>query len=704
MLTRVLGALFVCAVLVAACGDDSSTTTKQDKGTTTPDQGTTPDGGVDSTTDMIADDTGVPDMELTDGPAGDTQVTDGPAGDTQVADGPVGDAQVTDGPVGDAQVTDGPVGDAAPAKAEVLFSKNAAASKYTLATVALDGTGYQAVSSLPADLDICALAITGLRGPVDVRRDMPQNMSWGGEDYIHLPGGLGRLYRVYDGTDYGLLLVKADATFSLVLAKGATTTTCGTTYRIQVSDDGKLAAVVLDDNKVALLKLDGTTWAGTTPASPVLDITPTGGTIATILYNSLTMGSDSLLFVAQDGSGDDSLYSAPLDGSAKGTQIAMPNVGSSAPVHIGTDFAVSGDGKVFATTAGSTSAKEDVIVIKAGTATNISKLNDNLYATGFYMFDEMSPRIALSKNGTYVVFGATSTATAANASKTWVAKTDGTSTVEISTGGNFVRSSNKNVDVDQYGAFYFTDDDNLLFWAGVSSGSADLFHYKVSTGALANLTKTGTKSAAPWDGGSWEADGGWVNPSGSHLFLVAGATGAMNIIAVNLTGFAKSDISTGLNIDSESDLDVDMEGQEGSASVWFVARKTGRTVAIEDLFVFDQNAATAASLENLTGHTGTAAIAISSLAISPDATYASYVTGSGGSAILYTVTSSASPVALNGSGSQVGPYAWKADSAGIVYGGGTTADKLDLFLVAAAGGTPTTLHAAQSFVHVFAAK
>jgi hypothetical protein len=303
-----------------------------------------------------------------------------------------------------------------------------------------------------------------------------------------------------------------------------------------------------------------------------------------------------------------------------------------------------------------------------------------------------------------VVFGATGNATAANASKAWVAKTDGTSTIEISSGGNFVRSNNKNIDVDQYGAFHWTDDDNLLFWAGVSTTDTDLFHYKVSTSALSNLTQTGSKSAAPWDGGSWEVDGGWVNPAGSHIFYVAGASSAMNIIGVNLTSFAKTNISTGLNIDSESDLDVDMEGQEGSPSVWFVAQKTGRTVAIEDLYVFDQNAGTAASLKNLTGHTGTSAVSISSLAISPDATYASYTTGSGLSTILYTVTSSASPVALNGTGGHVGPYVWKADSAGIVHGGGTTADKLDLIRVPATGGTPTTLHASQSFVYVFAAK
>jgi hypothetical protein len=319
--------------------------------------------------------------------------------------------------------------------------------------------------------------------------------------------------------------------------------------------------------------------------------------------------------------------------------------------------------------------------------------------------DSLSPRVALSETGQYVVFATTSTATNPNSSKAWVALADGTGTaIELSNSANFVRTPSTS-DVDQYGSFFWADDSNLLFWAGTSSTKLDLFHYNVGTGALNNLTLTGTKSAAPWDGGNWEVDGGWVAPNGGFIYYIAGTTTAMGIKSVDLSTFAFTDITIGLDIDSESALGENMEGLQGSQWIWFIAEKVGATVTVEDLYVFNQNTGTSTSLANLTNHTSASSLTMENLAISPDATLASYTIGSAGSTILYAVPTagSAAPFALNGAGSYVaGAYEWSPDSTFIVYGGGTAAaGDLDLMKTEMTNPTPTTLYSAGSYIYVF---
>jgi hypothetical protein len=706
----------VCGMFfTAACSDDTMPI-KYDTGSTDFDVA---EAGVDMAVDMAVVDMGVetaPDMSV-DTAVQDTGADMAPpdaaadmATSDATTDATTGDVTTSDATTSDATTSDATTSDATPAKPQVLFSTTTTSTtKYSWATVALDGTGFQVMSS-PKDMDLCNLSVPGVRGPVDVRRDLPQRVFWGnasssdGEDFIDLPGGMGRMVRWYDGTDYGLAIIKSNGTFTVLVNKGADTSSCSSTYRVQISDDGKLGAAVLNDKNIVLLKLDGTTWTGTSPASPVLDITPTGATFTSASFSSLAMGATQLLFVTADASSNKELWSAPLDGSAKAAKITLPTVGGVAPIYLSTPLTMSADGKVFATTAGASSSKEDLIIIKGTTATNLTKFNENLHGTGFTLADESSPRIALSAAGTYVVYATTSSASSANAKKAWVAKTDGTSTTEISTATNFVRGSSS-VDVDTYGSNIWTDDDNLLFWAGTSNTKVDLFRFKASSSTLTALTKTGTATVAPWAAGVWEVDGAWINAAGTYVYYVAGKSGEMNIIGVNTTTFAKVDITTGLNINSESSLDDDMEGHASSKYVWFVAKKASASVALEDLYLFDQNAGTAASLKNLTNHSGTSAISITNLSISPDGTYASYTTGTGSSAKLWAVPASGTPVALNSTGSYVEPaYTWTADSKGIVYGGGSTSSStLDLKLVTVPGAVTTTLHAAQSYLFVAAA-
>jgi hypothetical protein len=712
-----VGLAVAVSLVLAACGDDSGTPTD---GPVLTEAGpeTAPDAGVDLAADMLPPDGPVADGPVPDGPVPDGPVPDGPVGDGPVGDGPVGEGPVGDGPLADGPVGEGPVGDGPlpdamqpdgpPPVPEVLYSKNTAGNKYTLYTVALDGTGDQAVSGVPADFEICNLEVAAIVGPQDVRRDLPVQSSWGGRAYLQLPDGLGRLYRIFDGTNYHLMQIKPDNTITLLTDK--VDVGCATYLPIALSKDGKLAAVVLDNStKLALVRTDGTTWSGTTPASAVLDVTPASWTMTSVRYTSLTMGAQTLLFTARDATNADFLYQVPLDGSAPAAQVTLPNVDGAAVTYINEEMAVSADGLTFAFVAGQNYSNEEVMVYQDGT-TPVAKIisggvNDYLHAGEWFMSD-MDPRLAVSPTGAYVVY--TTNILAGGSAECWIASTSSAAKIEISSTTNFqVMGTNK---VDTFGGFYWVDDNNLLLWAGVDKTHAGLFHYVLNaTSPLTHLMgATNATTAPPWEAGTLAADGAWVSPNGKFLYFVAGPSISAsditgNIVAVDLSTYAKVDITTGLDIDGHTDLIEEMEGLVGSNYVWFVAAQANATPSIEDVYVFDQNAGTAASVKQLTTHSGSADTSVYNLTVSPDGTYASYSVGASGTEILYAVpTSGASAAAaVNGSGSFVAnAYAWTPDSLGVVYGGGSVLGTLDLLYTLLAG-TTTTLNAAQSYLYVF---
>ena len=708
--------LWVPMIVALALGQGCSDDTTPNPDSQVPDgvvgSETAPDLGVDglATDGPVADtlpaDGPLPvDGPLPDGPLADGPLADGPLADGPLADGPPVDGPLSDGPAVDAMPPDAMLPDGPPPQPKVLYSKNTANNKYTLYTVALDGTGDQAVSGVPADFEICNLATTQRLGPQDVRRDRPVQSEWGGRSVVYLPGALGKLYRIFDGTTYHLLQVKPDSTVTVLTA--GVTATCGTYYTLAISADGKLAAAVLDDTKVVLIRTDGTTWSGTSPASAVLDVTPASWTMTQIRYTSLTIGASTLLFTARDSTNADFLYQVPLDGSAKASQVTLPQVGGAAVAYINEEMAVSADGLIFAFVAGQNASNEEVLVYKDGATPAVSIISggvkDYLHAGDWFMSD-MDPRLAVSPTGAYVVY--TTNILAGGSAECWIAATGSAAKIELSASTKFkVMGATK---VDTFGGFYWVNDNDLILWAGVDKSNAALFHYSLSSDALTHLMGA-SNNAAPWEAGTMTADGGWVTADGKKLYLLAGPpisasdiTG--NLVAVDLTSFTKTDVTTGLDIDGHTELYTDMEGLPGSNMVWFIAAQAGAVPSVEDVYVFDQSLGTAASVKKLTSHTATADLAVLNLTASPDGSQASYSVGASGTEILYAApTSGASAAtALNGSGSFfAGGYAWAPASTGIVYGGGSVLGSLDLLYVVLGGGTTSTVNAAQSYVHVF---
>ena len=514
--------------------------------------------------------------------------------------------------------TDGPVADMTPdttvtppAAEKVIYSVNSSSSAFTLNEVMTDATGQKKIAGFVPNFSLEAMQQTAPATtsyyPTDLVIGGSVRSKIGSEYFIQLQGKLGRMARYWDSTSTVSGYAVIQPSGKIVLPDSSTTNKDGYPYYFGISADGKVAAAAKEGKKLVLLKLDGVAFSG---GKMFKDITPSTLGSSTIYDDSVIILKKNLYFVTDDGSSKRSLWTAPADGSKTAIKVPLPTTGGSASTTVYYHPVVNRDRTHVAWLIGSSTTKEDVMVIKdGGTAVNASKKALNLYSPGTGFMDSNNLRIALSKTGKYVTFGTTSSSgdNGTDKSKFRIAATDGTGTpVDVSNGTNFVRSSSSTTNVDTYGSFFWKGDDDLLFWAGTSSNSNDLFHYKVSTKALANLTKTGSATKAPWDGGKWEVDGGWVSQNGAYLYMVAGlssGTKTSNIIGVNLTTFAKTDITTGLYIDGESNLNYDMETAPGSANVWFVASTSGATTSVEDVYVFNQN--TGAKAVNLTKHSST---------------------------------------------------------------------------------------------------
>jgi len=651
-------------------------------------------------TAACSDDTSVFDTGVKDSGKSDTAAkTDGGKKDGIKADKGKVDAAKVDAAKVDAAKVDQKVGtdakqDSGPAGSEmVAYAHGSSTTTFTLSQVKVDGTGQKAAAGMTKGVDLESINVTHSAYinsyPADLTYTRPQRRDWSSEYWILLPGKLGRLIRYDNTTEYGFAVVRPNGAVQ-VLAKGKSANLTDS-YFVGLSDNGKVAALVLDLTKVLLARLDGTNWPGS--SSPVRDVSPTG--ITKVEDDSLTLLQKNLYFVCQNTSTktDRSLWSVSLSGPAKSAKVTLPKVGGAAATTIYYQGAMNSTRTHTAWLIGSTTTTEDVMVIKdGGTPLNVSKLATDLYNpynTGF--FDTLYPRMAITPGGAHIAFYTASGGTPKYG--LMLAKTDGTGTpAQLNPTTAFVSA------VDNYGSLFFQDNDNLLFAAGTTSEKVDLFLYKLSTKALANLTKTGTATKAPWDGGVFELDGGWISPNSKYLYLAIykSATDS-NLIAVDLGTFVKKDITTGMYISFESDIDNDLETVPGSSNVWFVGLKGGK----EDIYVFDQNTASAPT--NLTKF-ASSSDTINNMHVSPDGKYVSYMKGTTTTEVLYILpTAGGKPTTLVKAGPYLeDSYTWTTDSSAVVYGAGSsTSSKMDLFLITTAAGTPKKLHAAQGVLHIF---
>ncbi len=584
---------------------------------------------------------------------------------------------------------------------KVIFSANGSSGKYTLYEMMTDGSGYKALPGFLSNFKLTSLNVANHGQlnyyPTDLDRKRTSRFYRSGIYWLELPNKMGRLARWDSGSSTQGYSLVSPAGKVTALDYGAGSSN-GYSSSIAISSDGKLAAAVKEEKKLVLIKLDGSSWPG--GLSPVKDVTPAGFKDDVIYDESLTMTKSNLYFVTNNSASSiRSLYMVPQDANKAAAKVALPKVGKAVAATVGTRSYITPDRMHSAWLVGSSTTEEDVVVIKDGAAAvNVSKLGDNLYAVNNGLFDGLYPLLALSPGGKQVAYGSISGSNAGR--KFWVTKADGSGlAARIDSSSNFSSS------VDNYGGFFFATDDDLLFWAGPSSTEVDLFHYKVSTKALSNLTKSGAATKAPWSGGKLECDGGWISPNGKYLYLLAGDPSAsskwMDIMVLDLGAFTLKSITNKLYIDSESNAHLELETVPGSKYVWFAAYKTGGSVNIEDVYVFDQESGDPKTLTNLTKHGGGSSVAIQGLGASPDSKYASYITGGSGKERLYIVpTAGGTAKALTaGSGYVEDLYQWTSQSNGIVYAKGNSTSKMDLYFDDLSG-TPKIIKAAGQYLRV----
>jgi len=416
-----------------------------------------------------------------------TTSSDGP----KVHDGPATDGGGDTTPGHDGVKPDGPTTtpDAAPLTGEVIFTVGSSTKSKTLMRIPTTGGTATAVAGLPADIDLLDLAIQVPYGPSPLhRRALPHPVERGGSTWIQLPGSFGLLGRFAGASSFGLLQISTDGTVT-ALDTVDEAPADGYQPKIAVTDDGKLALAnreVGGKQQVVLVRLDGTTWPGSSPASAVRNITPSAAIDASVAVGTLQVGTTHLFFATYDASSA-ALWTAPIDASAPAQQVTLPLLAGEAATKISGVSVRSADASTFAyriSRAVGFTGWTDWVVVKQGSTTAVNASNaptvEEASSTGPFM-SSMGPKIGLSSTGAQLAY------VSLDGKKMWLAKTDGSVQTELTT--SFESA------VDTFGGIYWADDDNLLFWAGASSTALGLYHYKVSTQTLKN--RAGSTVTAP---------------------------------------------------------------------------------------------------------------------------------------------------------------------------------------------------------------
>ncbi len=697
------------------------------------DQGPAPDGPV-YPPDAGAPDAGAPDQRAPDAFVADARVPDAGAPDSGAAadlslpdsggakpDLPAADAAGAHDAGGaadkgvapspdalspDAGAPDSGSADAGPpGKEVVLFSSTPTYYRYTLTTVGTDGAGAKYVPGYTQDLQSAGMYLTGVNGPLAVRRDRPQAVQWGsGEMALLLPGQGGQvLYWMEDTASY-LLHVKADAT---VTTLHSTAQKNGYEPYGHISGDGKLLAVTrkaigstgTDPNKVLLIRLDGTSWSSSGTA--VLDVSPLTQ-MKYVSATSLFMTNTYLYFIATEppasGSNDDyRLFKAPLDGTAVASKVTLPALGGAAEGIPEPTFNVTGaaDGKTLAFVAGSAvgSSDQQVFLLDDGGTLRQATTTAGAYeVAGRYFHYGWTPELAVSPAAKYLAV--------LRAGQPYVVKADGTSEVALNTAAHFDST------VTTFGAFFWATDDDLLFWAGGAGLTAELFHYRVSGGALANLTQTGTASAAPWTVGDQRLDGGFVSPNGKFIYYFSYQYPLRNIIAVDLTTFTKKDITAGLQVlFPNSTPGTEHQGLPGSSRVWFLSQDPASLVTyMESLYSFDANTGAKATQLELRPGTAKSPFTSGGFTLSPGGKYYAYVTGGNTNSELWIGPAAGGTIKLRDSGPWISrSMRFTADDRALVFGGGVNNNGIEqLKLISSVSGNAQVIYNPVGYTRVLA--
>jgi hypothetical protein len=600
----------LCAALLApACSDD----------TTPPDVGVKDGGGNDgagpeaSTPDAGAPDLPGPDMARADAAQPDAAQPDAMQPDQMQPDQLVPDQMQPDQLVPDQFVPDQFVPDQfvpdmmqpdqGTTTSKVVYFSGTGSTSQTAYQINADGTGKTAISGLPATFDVYSIYDYGQKREYGyVNRNRPQEMNTVYSYYkgIHLPNKLGKLYtyKTTSPAGYGYFVIRPDGTGKVLDFKaGSSYSTDSYYYYLGVKPDGTMFAAPIGYNsktnfKFNLIRTDGKTF-GTT-GKGICDITPTTPAVYYPRYYSYVYTTKYFYFMAQDAttSGTYHLFRAPLDCSAKPSKISLANVGSTAATTVdyyGMRWSQTGGKAVFV--AGTSSSNEDVMLLDeaTGKVTNISESPGSYQSTGYYewyyYYSTSGNNVVISPAGKYVAWVQYKSPNY----YLYVRAADKSSkAVLITTSTNFASTAKYMANL------FWANDDDLFFWAGSSySSTMDMFHYKVSTGALANITQSGNKTKPYAGDGTMRSYNGWPSPNGKYFYFIpyhskSGTATTSDIWYIErATGKVTQLTKNMYNYESSSNF----KGVPGSSRIYYYGRPAATSSPyIEQLYTFDMDA------------------------------------------------------------------------------------------------------------------
>ncbi|MAG54786.1 MAG: hypothetical protein CMJ83_00690 [Planctomycetes bacterium] len=420
------------------------------------------------------------------------------------------------------------------------------------------------------------------------------------------------------------------------------------------------------NDRVRLFTLDGTNLTAT--GQPAADITPTSPTLIGVAEESLTISAGGwLFFVGSTTSASPAsglLFSAPTDGTAA-TQVTVPNVGSAGapPTLIAGELRYSPDRTMVVFQGGVSATEEDLYVLRdmSGVGFSVVNLTNFASATEIEEFgdasDGLDNQAAISPANGQVAF----VARQGGDDELWVVPADASgSPVHVTSATDFA------ADIDDVIELWWADEDNLLFFAGETTLTTDLYRYQVSLGTVENLTQTNGQSSTPFAStppATIDPDGVWTNLDRTWLYFLRDTPSAapqlvLNVVGVDLLLFTVKDItgsefSTGATspIKYPSIANMEIAYAPVGPDMSFIAEVL--TGTDDDVWSFDADNGGAAV--QVTAHGGTAGIEVDNLSVDAAGTTVVFSRRSGGNEAIWTATlasaaSAASliPAATNG--------------------------------------------------------
>lgn len=558
-----------------------------------------------------------PDLPRPDGPAGDGPALDGPAADQQAApDQSVAldqavpdlnvalDQSVPDLALPDQRAPDLLSPDAAPPlpSQTLVYFTSGSGFIHAARTTGTSGGAAAPQPAFPASFTTLVPIMTGPRDTLPGDVGQPQLVTQHGTyREVLLPAAAGRVYLTeHAGPGRTFVQLLPDGTTRALASRSGRTPAADTFDRAMAfKQDNTLLAARYGYSSTSggaglmLIRLDGKTFASS--GGPTCDVTPTQPATYEFAPDTFVFGGGYFFFLAREvASGAYRLFRVKDDCSASAAAVTLPTISGSAVDRIYPEAIASADGSYFVILAreGATYTRDIILVeTTGGTAKNFSQTPGSYPYPGttrHHFEDSTDVTIAFSPQKTYLAYLRNETP----GEELYVRRLDqSAAAVQVTGAANFDQW------MRQISALHWATDDDLLFWAGTTEKQLDLFHYKVSTGALVNLTKTGGTQKPFTTPGKIYPRGGWVSPNGKYLYFLqqpdtssGPVTTYADLRAVDRKSPRVINITSGLYLTLVSPTVT--VARDAPEHVFFAARKA--TGGPHDLYGFDQNKATTA--------------------------------------------------------------------------------------------------------------